>query len=56
MNSLTAANKDFTIDASSVNPGDVLQCRLSIAVSDTGTGTAVTPVIISVALLCDTRG
>ena len=56
MNSLTAANKDFTIDASSVNPGDVLQCRLSVAVNDTGTGTAVTPVIISVALLCDTRG
>lgn len=56
MNSLTAADKDFVIDASAVNPGDVLQCRLSIAVSDTGTGTAVTPVIISVALLCDTRG
>jgi hypothetical protein len=56
MNSLTAADKDFVIDASAVNPGDVLQCRLSIAVSDTGTATAVTPVVISVALLCDTRG
>lgn len=56
MNSLSAADKDFVIDASAVNPGDVLQCRLSIACSDTGTATAVTPVIISVALLCDTRG
>jgi hypothetical protein len=56
MNSLTAADKDFVIDASAVNPSDVLQCRLSIACSDTGTATAVTPVVISVALLCDTRG
>lgn len=56
MNSLTAADKDFTIDSSAVNPGDLLQCRLSIACDDTGTGTAVTPVVITVALLCDTRG
>jgi len=56
MNSLTAADKDFVIDASGVDPGQVLQCRLSIACDYTGTATAVTPVIISVALLCDTRG
>lgn len=56
MNTLTATDRDFVIDAASVNPGDMLQCRLSVAVSDTGTATAVTPVIISVALLCDTRG
>jgi len=56
MNSLTAVDKAFVIDVSTVNPSDVLQCRLSIACDDTGTATAVTPVIISVALLCDTRG
>jgi hypothetical protein len=56
MNSLTAADIDFVVDATAVNPGDVLQCRLSIACSDTGTATAVTPTITSVALLCDTRG
>jgi hypothetical protein len=56
MNSLTAADINFFIDATAVDPGSVLQCRLSIACSDTGTATAVIPTITSVALLCDTRG
>jgi hypothetical protein len=56
MNSLTAANYDFTINATGVDPGDLLEVRISIAASDTATATAVTPAIYSVSLLCDTRG
>jgi hypothetical protein len=56
MNSLTASDKDFTIDAASVNPGDLLLCRLTIVCNDTATATAVTPTVSSVVLLCDTRG
>ena len=56
MNSLTAANYDFTINATGVDPGDLLEVRISIAASDTATATAVTPAIYSISLLCDTRG
>lgn len=56
MNSLTVTDYDFTINAASVDPGMLLEVRLTIAVSDTATATAVTPTIYSVELLCDTRG
>lgn len=56
MNSLTASDKDFFIDGPSVNPGDLLLCRLTILCNDTATATAVTPTVSSVVLLCDTRG
>lgn len=56
MNSLTAANFDFTINGASVEPGDLLECRLSIACNDAATATAVTPAVYKVSLLCDTRG
>ena len=56
MNSLTAAAYNFTINATGVDPGDLLEVRLSIASNDAATATAVTPAIYSVALLCDTRG
>ena len=56
MNSLSAANYDFTINATGVDPGDLLEVRLSIASNDAATATAVTPAIYSVSLLCDTRG
>ncbi len=56
MNSLTPADVDFTIDASGVDPGDLLDVRIAVACNDAATGTAVTPVIYSVSLLCDTRG
>jgi hypothetical protein len=56
MNSLSAANYDFTINATGVDPGDLLEIRLSIASNDAATATAVTPAIYSVSLLCDTRG
>jgi hypothetical protein len=56
MNSLSAANYDFTINATGVDPGDLIEVRLSIASNDAATATAVTPAIYSVSLLCDTRG
>jgi hypothetical protein len=56
MNSLTAANFDFTITAASVDPGQLLECRLSISCNDTATATAVVPAIYKVSLLADTRG
>ena len=56
MNSLTAANFDFTINAASVDPGQLLECRLSISCNDTATATAVVPAIYKVSLLADTRG
>ena len=56
MNSLTAANYDFTLSTGSVEPGDLIECRLTIVCNDAATGTAVTPAVYKVALLCDTRG
>jgi hypothetical protein len=56
MNSLTAAAYNFAINATGVDPGDLLEVRLSIASNDAATATAVTPAIYSIALLCDTRG
>lgn len=56
MNSLTAANYDFTLSGSGINPGDLIECRLSIACNDAASATAVTPAVYKVSLLCDTRG
>jgi len=56
MNSLSAATYTFTINAIGVDPGDLLEVRLSISSNDAATATAVTPAIYSIALLCDTRG
>lgn len=56
MNSLTPADYDFTIDATSIDPGDKLTCVVTITYVDTATATAVTPVIYSIDRLCDTRG
>lgn len=56
MNSLTAASYAFSISPGSVDPGDLLECRLSIACNDAASATAVTPAVYEVALLCDTRG
>ena len=56
MNSTSAADKDFTISATSLLPGDVLDVRVAIACNDAATGTAVEPVISKIALLADVRG
>jgi hypothetical protein len=56
MNSLSAAAYTFTVNATGVDPGDLLEVRLSVSSNDAATATAVTPAIYSIALLCDTRG
>ena len=56
MNSLTEDAFDFTLSGGSINPGDLLGIRVAVACNDAATGTAVTPVIYDVRLLCDTRG
>lgn len=56
INSLTFANKDFTITPSGLNPGDQLDIRITVACTDSATATAVKPTIGSVELLCDVKG
>lgn len=56
MNSLTFANVDFSITSSGLTAGDVFDVRIAIACTDAATGTAVTPTIASIDLLCDIKG
>jgi hypothetical protein len=56
INSLVFAAKAFTITPSGLTAGDVLDVRLTIAVNDAATVTAVTPTIAAIDLLCDIRG
>jgi hypothetical protein len=54
--SLTLADKDFTITATSLSPGDLLDVLVVIAITDTATGTAVKGIIGSTKLLADVQG
>lgn len=56
MNSLTFTNKDFTITASTLGPGDVLDTRIVIAVNDAASAGVVIAAIAGVDLLCDIQG
>jgi hypothetical protein len=56
INSLTFADKDFTIDATGVSPGDMLDVRVAIAVEDSATGTAVIGSLGAIELLADVKG
>ena len=56
INSLVFAAKSFTITSSALTAGDVLDIRLTIACNDAATGTAVTPTIAGIDLLCDIKG
>jgi len=56
INSLDAADKDFTITPTDVVPGDILDVVLSVAIADTATGTAVIGQINTVELLLDIKG
>lgn len=56
INSLTPADKDFTITPTSLAAGDWLDVRVAVAVNDGATATAVKAIIGSVELLCDIRG
>jgi hypothetical protein len=56
MNFLALNDYDFQLDASLVDPGQLLLTRLTIAVNDAATGTVVRPTVYGVQLLADTRG
>lgn len=56
INTLGFLNRDFTIDPSTLAPGDELDVRVTVAVVDTATATAVIASIGAVELLADIRG
>lgn len=56
INSLTLANKDFVITPTNLAPGSILDVRMTIAIVDSATATAVIGLIGRVALLADIRG
>jgi len=56
INSLVFAAKSFTITPSGLVAGDTFDVRITIACNDSATGTAVTPTIAAIDLVCDIRG
>jgi len=56
INNLANADKDFTISPSGLAGGDILDCRIALAVVDTASGTAVIGEVLEVAFLLDIRG
>lgn len=56
INSLTFADKDFTITASGLSPGDILDVRLAIIWNDAQAAVVVNGCIGSFELVCDIRG
>lgn len=56
INSLTDANKDFTVTPATLAPGDTLDIRMTVAITDTATATAVIGQIGAVTMLLDTQG
>jgi hypothetical protein len=55
-NSLTLADLTFTVTATSLAPGDILDIRITTTVTDAATGTAVKAIIGAVELLLDVKG
>jgi hypothetical protein len=55
INSLTKANKDFTITPTGLTQADLLHLRITIAITDSATATAVIGEISKLALLADVR-
>jgi hypothetical protein len=56
INSLTFADKSFTITPTTLVKGDVLDVRIAIACNDAATGTAVTPTIGNIDFALDIKG
>lgn len=56
MNSTSFADKDFTITATTLSPGDILDVRITMAVNDGATGAEVIGCIAAIKRLCDTQG
>jgi len=55
INSTTFADIDFVITPTGLSPGDILDVRITTAVNDGATATAVIAAITSARLLCDVR-
>lgn len=55
MNSLVFADIDFTITPTSLSPGDILDVRVTIAVNDGASATAVIAAFTSAKLMADVR-
>lgn len=55
INSLVFSDVDFAINASSLSPGDILDVRITTAVNDTATATAVIAGITSAKMILDVR-
>ncbi len=55
INSLTFADKTFTLDASNVDPGDILDIRMTVAVNDAASASSVQAAIGKVYLQLDIR-
>jgi hypothetical protein len=56
INSLTDADKDFVVTATSLEPGDTLDIRVTIAITDGATGTAVIGQVGAISLVLDVKG
>lgn len=56
INNLTKASKSFAITSTSLSPGDVLDVRLTVAITDGATGTAVIGEISEASLSLNIRG
>lgn len=56
INSATAADKTFTINGAGLSPGDVLDIRMTVAITDGATGSGVTAQINNTEIQCDVRG
>ena len=55
INSLTKADKDFTINTASLAHGDVIECRVDIEIEDAATGTVIGE-ISQIQLVRDIKG
>ena len=55
INSLTFADKTFAVTSTVMRGGDIVDLRLTVAVNDAATGTAVIAMVGAVELQCDIR-
>jgi hypothetical protein len=56
INSLTDADKDFVVTATTLGPGDTLDIRMVIAITDGATATAVIGQVGAISLVLDVKG
>ena len=55
INSLTFSDKTFAVTSTVMRGGDIVDLRLTVAVNDAATGTAVIAMVGAVELQCDIR-